>query len=1228
MHLRSSTLWHMADGKQRRAFAPGWQLLAIAAVGAASLGAIAVTTGSALPSAALVDGDGVDPARDSDRVDFNRDIRPIISNNCYACHGPDGEARQAGLRFDLPSGPITPSKDGKVAIVPGHPEQSEMYARLTAADPDERMPPADSGKALSPAQIELIRKWIEQGGRYEQHWSFAAPVRPQLPAVSRSDWPRNAIDAFIMNRLDAEGLAPSPEAEKARLLRRVTLDLTGLPPTLEELDAFLADESPDAYERAVDRLLASPRYGEHMARYWLDAARYGDTHGLHLDNYREMWRWRDWVISAFNSNKPFDKFTIEQLAGDLLPEPTLDQLIATGFNRNHVTTNEGGAIADEYLVHYAIDRVETTSTVWMGLTAGCAACHDHKFDPISQKEFYELFAFFNNVDETGLDGNQKDPAPVLKAPTPQQQARLDELSATVAALEERIAAPNPAIDAAQAQWESTLREQVIGWWSAWTPAQSISTGGSALTVLDDGSILAGGASPATDDYILIGDTDLTDIRLVRLEALTHPSLPFGGPGRAENANFVLSEFELVAVSKRDPTQSQHVKFRRALADHSQLQGGFPIDKAIDGVTDDNSGWAVAGYERREDRTAVFLADQPFGYEGGSELRFILRHETAFAQHSIGRARLALSNSAALAQRLDEPTLSNWHEAGPFQADEPTQEAAVAAVFEPELDPAAIDLTDTYAGGVIQWIERPEYADGAINALAEVDYAATYLHRTITSPTARRVTVSLGSDDACVLWVNGRKVFEQLMPRSAAPDQDLVQVQLEPGVNHILLKVIDFAGGFAFYFNLPGGDDDFQATLALQTLAIEPAQRTPQQAEALRTIFRRQYSRASRALFDDLDGARAERATYEATIPTTLIMRERTERRATHVLYRGNYDQPKDAVEPGVPACLPPLPADAPADRLALARWLVSPQHPLTARVTVNRLWQRVFGEGLVQTSEDFGSQGSPPTHPELLDWLAVEFMQSGWDVKHLMRLIVTSATYRQGSRITPEQLAADPRNHFYSRGPRFRMDAEMIRDFALATSGLFVEEIGGPSVKPYQPDGLWEAVAYPDSDTRAFTKDEGPAQYRRSLYTFWKRTQPPPNLAAFDAPTRESCTVRRARTNTPLQMLALMNDPQFVEASRVFAARIMKHGGTSATDRIAWAFRLATARDARADEIAALTRVYEDQLTVFTTEPDRAAALLGVGDAPVDADLDPSQLAAWTTVANILLSLDEAITKG
>lgn len=1206
----------------------GGQLLAVALAVAASLGAIAFSTGSPTPSSALIDGDGTDPARRSDQVDFNRDIRPIISNNCYACHGPDGEARKAGVRFDIPSGAVTPAKDGKIPVVAGLPEQSEMYARITAADPDDRMPPTDFGKTLTPAQIELICKWIEQGGKYERHWSLVPPTRPALPQVSEPSWPRNGIDAFIMDRLDEAGLAPSPEAENARLLRRVTLDLTGLPPTIEELDAFLADPSPDAYERAVDRLLASPRYGEHMARYWLDAARYGDTHGLHLDNYREMWRWRDWVINACNSNMPFDEFTIEQLAGDLLPNPTLDQLIATGFNRNNVSTSEGGAIPEEYLVKYAVDRVQTTSTVWMGLTAGCAACHDHKFDPITQKEFYQLFAFFNNVDETGLDGNQKDPPPVVRAPTSEQQTQLDALAAKVAALEAKINAPDPVIDAAQAEWESTARQEVTGWWNLWTPTQMISTAGSTLTLLEDGSVLAGGANPAKDDYILVGDTDLTNIQLIRLEALTHPSLPFNGPGRADNANLVLTEFELVAVSKTDPSQSQSVHFRRALADFSQQRDDFPVRKAIDGITNDNSGWAVAGYERREDRTAVFIADAPFGYEGGAELRFALRHQSRFPQHAIGRARLALSNSSSLAARLNEPMLSTWHEAGPFHPDQPTQQAAASTVFEPEANPGAIDLNATYGDGVIRWIDKPEYADGQINNLAEVDYAATYLYRTIESPTSRTVTISLGSDDACVLWVNGKKLFEQLMPRAPAPDQDRVQVQLEPGTNHILLKVVDFAGGFAFYFKLIDGEDEFRNTLALQTLAIDPGQRTPQQIDLVRTIFRKQHSPASRVLYEQLEQARTDLAAYEVTIPTTLVMKERADRRMTNLLNRGNYDQPKDEVEPGVPACLPPLPADAPANRLTFARWLVSPDHPLTARVTANRLWQQVFGEGLVQTSEDFGSQGSPPTHPELLDWLAVEFMESGWDVQHMLRLMVTSATYRQTSRITPDRLAADPRNHLYSRGPRYRMDAEMIRDFALDTSGLLVEKLGGPSVKPFQPEGLWEAVAYPDSDTRSFKKDEGQAQYRRSVYTFWKRTQPPPNLATFDAPSRESCSVRRPRTNTPLQMLTLMNDPQFVEASRVFAARIMTEGGSTAADRVRWAIRIATARRAHDDETETLVSVYEQQLAMFHAEPDKAAALLGVGDAMLDPNLDQAELAAWTTVANILLSLDESITKG
>lgn len=1171
---------------------------------------------------------GADRAEIDNPVDFNRDIRPIISNNCYQCHGPDSEAREAGLRLDQFDAAIMPNKKGRAAIVPGSPDQSLMHLRITAADPADRMPPVDTDKKLSLVQIETIRRWIEQGAEYRRHWSFVPPTRPELPAVSDPAWPRNAIDSFVIARLDEAGLSPSPEAERTRLLRRVTLDLTGLPPTMEELDAFLADDSAGAFEQVVNRLLASPRYGEHMARYWLDAARYGDTHGLHLDNYREMWRWRDWVISAYTQNMPFDQFTIEQLAGDLLPEPTIDQLIATGFNRNHVSTNEGGAIPEEYLVKYAVDRVETTSTVWMGLTAGCAACHDHKFDPITQREFYQFLAFFNNVEETGMDGNQKDPPPVVRAPTEAQRMRLQQLEARVATLQQKIDAPDPIIDAAQAEWEDSQRNQVLGWWIPWTPTQSISTGGATLTPLADGSVLAGGANPEMDDYIFVGETDLTGIQLVRLEALTHPSLPHTGPGRADNANLVLTEFELVAVSTAEPSKSQSVHFRRALADFSQVRDDFPVRKAIDGITTDNSGWAVAGYERREDRTAVFITDAPFGYEGGTELRFTLRHQSRYPQHTIGRERISLSTSTALAQRLAEPVLSTWREAGPFPAEAPTVESAASSVFEPERHPKNIELNAVYADGVVKWVVRPGYADGQINNLADVDYAATYLYRTIDSPTARTATISLGSDDACVLWVNGERVFEQLMPRAPAPDQDLVQVQLEPGANHILLKVVDFTGGFAFYFKLLDSEEDFRSVLALQTLAIDPTQRTAEQAALVRTIFRKQHSPETRILYEQLEAAADELAAFQTSIPTTLVMKERMQRRETHVLNRGNYDQPKDEVQPGVPACLPPLSPGVSADRLALARWLVSPDHPLTARVTVNRLWQRLFGTGLVETSEDFGSQGAAPTHPELLDWLAVEFVESGWDMQHMLRLMVTSSTYRQTARVTPDRLKADPPNRLYSRAPRFRMDAEMIRDLALDTSGLLVEQIGGPSVRPYQPEGIWEAVAYPDSDTRSYIPDEGQALYRRSLYTFWKRTQPPPNLATFDAPTRESCTVRRPRTNTPLQMLALMNDPQFVEASKALGERLMKEGGSSDVDRLAWVFRLVTSREADAEELRELLALHHRQLEFFRAQPGQAAALLDVGDHQVDESLDAAELAAWTTVANIILSLDESITKG
>ncbi|MFG0285826.1 MAG: PSD1 and planctomycete cytochrome C domain-containing protein [Phycisphaerales bacterium JB039] len=1200
----------------------GTRKSAIAGIAAPAAWLVAIGAAMALASG-MASGPGARAAAGTGAmadapVVFARDIRPILSDRCFKCHGPDEAVREANLRLDTFAGATAERPDG-AAIVPGEPQASEILRRLRHADPDLRMPPEGSNLAVTEAEIKLIERWIAQGAEYSGHWSLTPAQRPKVPEAG-AGWARNPIDHFVAAGLMPEGLIPSPEADRETLLRRVSLDLTGLPPAPEEIDAFLADAAPGAWERVVDRLLASDRYGEHMARYWMDAARYGDTHGLHLDNERIMWPWRDWVIEAFNSNMPFDQFTIEQLAGDLLPDPSLEQRIATGFNRNHVTTSEGGAIDAEYLVKYAADRTETVGTVWMGLTLECAKCHDHKFDPISQREYFQLFGFFNSITERAMDGNQRDPPPVVRAPTPQQQAELAALQAKIAERESQLTAPDPKIDAQQASWVAEMRSQWTEGWRLLEPHEWISTGGAAMTLQDDGSLLASGTIPHTDTYEIVARTDVVGARLLRLEALTDPSLPHNGPGLAENANFVLSEIEAEVVSLEDPSVREPVQFISAAADHQQMNGPFPVTAAIDGVVDRTNGWAVEGFNRREKRTAVFVSQAPMGFEGGSEIRVRLRFGTHFGQHQIGRVRLAVGSDEALVESLGAVGAGVWHAAGPFDA--PTRQEAFGNAFGPEQAPGAIELDASY--GQVTWVAHPEWADGKVNTLTG-GVSATYLHRKLYAPTARTVTLALGSDDGIKVWLNGALVHEKDVARPAATNQDQVQVDLPAGASDLLIKIANYGGGYAFAFEITGDSAGAELLRAIDLVLAD--ERSDEQEAALQRYFRTRHSPEMQQLAAGVAKLRATEQEMLAAAPTTLVMQERDEPMATYLLRRGEYDQPQQQVERATPAVLGRLPEDAPRDRLGLARWLVSGEHPLTARVTVNRLWQQVFGTGIVATSEDFGSQGAWPTHPELLDWLAVEFVESGWDLKAMLRLLVTSATYMQSSAVTPELLALDPENRLLARGPRFRLDGEVIRDQALAASGLLVEQIGGPSVRPPQPDGLWEAVAYTDSNTRTFMPDEGDAIHRRSLYTYWKRTSPPPNMTVFDAPTREVCTVRRARTNTPLQALALLNDPQFVEAARALAERaLIEEEDTDA--RLSLAMRLVTGRTPTDDECAVLRGLYESELAAYRADPAAAEALLNVGEAPRDESLDAAAHAAMTAVASAILALDEAVTKG
>ena len=832
-------------------------------------------------------------AATSPQVNFNHQIRPILSAACFQCHGPAKATREADLRLDTKDGAFARHGDSLI-IVPGKPAESELYRRITHSDPDERMPPVDAERQLTAAEIDSIRLWIEQGAKWEEHWSLTPMAAPELPQVKNTAWVRNEIDRFVLARLEAQGLEPAPEADGATLIRRLSLDLTGLPPKLSEIEAFLEDKGPNAYETLVDRLLASPHYGERMAQDWLDASRFADTHGYHVDSSRDMWRWRDWVIDALNRNVPFDQFATEQLAGDLLPEPTESNLIASGFNRNHGINFEGGAIPEELRVEYVADRVHTTATVFLGLTMKCARCHDHKFDPISQREYYRFFALFNAVPENGIDGAHGNAAPMLEFPNPAEAAKIKELTRQV-------------------------------------------------TVFSD-----------------------------QLDQRNKES-------RGDETAWVLARREVLKSQSTNPSPSTS-------------QEKTPVDDIV-----------------------------------------LIRHE----------------------------------------------------------------------------------------------------------------------------------------------------------------------------------------------------KRTPAQVKTLRDYYLETHDAKYKSILGERTKVRRQRDEVIRRISSTMVMRDMAQPRPTYVLKRGQYDQHDAEVQPGLPSALPPLPHGAPRNRLGLAFWLTSPDHPLTARVTVNRYWQMYFGNGIVKTAENFGAGGELPSHPELLDWLARRFVESNWNIKAFQKRIVTSATYRQASRVTPDLLARDPENRLLARGPRFRMSAEFIRDNALVISGLLVRRVGGPSVRGYQPEGLWDEVAFgiKTYGAQVYVQDHGEKLYRRGLYTFWKRSCPPPSLATFDAPSREVCIMRRERTNTPLQALALLNDPAYVEAARAFAERIMKQGGDSDPQRVAYAFRLATGRHITAEEKAVLLEEFHDRLNDFHADKQAAQKLLGIGELPHDESLDKSRLAAWTMVARIILNLDETISK-
>ena len=1001
-------------------------------------------------------------------VNFQADVRPILSDRCYACHGPDKDTRMSPLRLDIEEGAFAPLASGGFAIVRGEPEKSELIRRVEDPDPGRRMPPASMGHAeLTAEQVATLRIWVQEGAPWSQHWAFEPPRKADDDSPGSDSGAVNPVDRFVLARLREGGIEPSEPADKATLLRRVTLDLTGLPPTPAEVDEFLDDPSPAAYERAVERLLASPRFGERMAFRWLEAARYADTNGYQNDQERDMWRWRDWVIEAFNGNMPFDRFTVEQLAGDLLPNPTLAQRIATGFNRNHRGNAENGTDPDEYQVEYAVDRLETTATVWLGLTMGCARCHDHKYDPISQKEFYEFFAFFNNVSDRGRYYKYGNTPPVVRAPTREQQARLDALDGRIAHLEERLEGQRRSID----------------------------------------------------------------------EAMT--------------ANGALAGCESWAFSER------LVARRTFEASHSGAEGRHGRAARLDGKRFFDLG-NIANFDFYDPFTLSAWI-RPTAKTGG----IVARYNTAGPK---GYGLFLVDGKLQL--RIDTTSISDRMR------------------VESE---ASIPLDEwTHVAGVY---------DGT------------------------RATAGM------LLYVNGRQVATRSLIDESLNSSKIAEplrIGHGPRPDDRFEGLIDDVRVYSRPLSTEEAAVVAVAETPSQIAALTRESRTPAQRRKLRWAFLESPAAGpATATWTALRALRLEREDFLASLPTVMVMEERRDVRPTHFLFRGSFDAPREQVAPGLPAALPPLPAGAPKNRLGLARWLTDPSHPLTARVTVNRFWQQLFGRGIVATVEDFGSQGAAPTHPELLDWLARDFIDSGWDVKALLRTIVTSATYRQSSIVRPDLLQRDPENLLLARAPRQRLAAESIRDQALAIAGVLSPESGGPSVKPYQPGGLWKEL----SNWKAYQNDHGDDLYRRSLYTFWKRTLGPPAMLAFDAAPRETCVVHEVRTNTPIQALNLMNDPTYTEAARLYAERMIREGGASDEDRLQYGFLLATARepgDTEASILRASLNRYRDR---YQTDPEDAERYLAAGEHERDASIEVPELAAFTAVASLLLNLDETITR-
>ncbi|MEC7584153.1 MAG: DUF1553 domain-containing protein [Planctomycetota bacterium] len=1438
------------------------------------------------------------------RVDYLRQVRPLLAQHCYGCHGPDGEERVSELRFDVRASLAEELDDGLPAVTPFDIDRSEVWRRVSSKDPDLVMPPPKADDALSSEQIELLRRWIVEGADWADHWAFEAPRRAEVPTAGEG-WSRNSLDRFIADKHRQAGRSPSPPANRRTLVRRLTFDLTGLPPTPEEIEAFVGDTRPDAYERLVDRLLASPRYGEHQAHQWLDLARYADSNGYQRDSSREAWKWRDWVIGAFNDNMPYDQFAVEQLAGDLLEGADVNQRIATGFNRNHPINSEAGEEPDEYRTQYVMDRVDTTATTFLGMTMACAQCHDHKFDPISQRDYYRFYAFFDQVEERdnrGFGGG-RNAAPSMRVPTPDQAPHVAALKGRIEELKGRLEGEDPFADAKQAEWETYARD-FVGQDVEWETAQPIGLmahQGSILERQKDGSILAHGEAPTHDSYDLTFKPGKRKITAIRLEVLPADSEDGSMSGRSRKGQFILSGLKLRLSSLSDATDPPLMFLAKAEADLNQERPEKPKPDSISPGDIGNSiiveestgsssrgfgrrGWSIIGDERMQPHEAILLPLAPLELNDASVLRVTLEQRSRPYRTLISRFRISFASDPAIREVMLPAVGMKWSSLGPFPAKdvatayrtefapeedlEPDQpldrkktyeqpvvakkeedkkgattkdgkgapakgpgsetgskgsdgpakgakpSAAVTSDKPKKAEPAAprkpgeaapttkgataqkgrgptpgkdkgpspskaagqksgkapakdVKPSGGAAGGggsakkragqtgkpsanksspnkpssnksttagkpdqekakkpekkpvELSWKEQESWRDGRRISLQDGN-VAWYLTRKLHSSKPRVVTMRFDSAPGVKAWLNGTLVYSvepkadasrssrsrggSSSSRSRTPSSEReVKVGLREGESELVVKVVfaeadrrsssrrgsggtmagapaflanlsdeeiaEFqsqqrrsSGGGAFTFNMtPHGEDviNYETITALRELqpnaavlaqssgadsegagnvekaaladaSVESASsdtkddRTKRLQEVLRKFYRSNMDTVGKVLAKELVSLEQELRALESKMPEALVMKDLAgeEMRKTHMFVRGDYKQKGEVVTPGVPSVLPPMDKDLPRNRLGLARWLVDPANPLTARVAVNRIWQHYFGRGFVATPEDFGIRGAAPSHPELLDWLAADFVENGWDLKRLHKLIVNSATYRQSSEVAVAEREADPDNVLLARGARQRLSAEMVRDNALAVSGLLVEKVGGPSVRPYQPPGLWEEV----QRGQRYRRDRDDKQYRRGLYVYWKRGAPYPSMTIFDAAKREVCTAERARTTTPLQALVLLNDPVYVEAAKVLGQRLLEEGGADDDERLRYGFLLCTGLEPNAAQSKILETLLVQQRAHYAADEKAAGELLAVGDKKLDVERHgATELAAWTAVGSALLNMDATI---